>query len=141
MKKFIAITLLSLVSSVSMAATITTPANLTIQAVDGQKQYDATRLEVTQGQHLIELQVYADFSSGADESNIVKSKPLYLSVTVDNDDVMDITTAALLSADDAKNFINNPSVTINGNKTLKLYSHEQLMALILDEHHMMKAKD
>ena len=141
MKKLISITLLSLVSSVSMAATITTTDFLTIQAVNGQTQYNATHLDVTQGQHLIELQVYDDFSIGADDTNIVKSEPLYLSVTLDNDDVMDITTPALLSAEDAKDFIDNPTVTINGNKTMKLYSHEQLMALILEQHSMMTTKN
>jgi hypothetical protein len=53
MKKFIAISLLSIVSSVSMAATIPLPDNLIFTAVDGKTVQNKNQIDITPGQHLI----------------------------------------------------------------------------------------
>jgi hypothetical protein len=68
-----AISLLSLVISVSMAATISLPDYFIFTSVDGKPVSNKSQLEVSSDQHLIELQFYEVFSSGADETHFIKS--------------------------------------------------------------------
>ncbi len=58
MKKFIAITLLSAVSSMSMAATISLPDYLVFTSIDGQPTDRSSTIDIKQGQHLVELRFF-----------------------------------------------------------------------------------
>ncbi|MBB1322144.1 MULTISPECIES: DUF2057 family protein [Shewanella] len=141
MKKFIAISLLSLVSSVSMAATISLPDYLIFTAVDGKPVSNKSQLEISPGQHLIELQFYELFSSGADDTNFIKSDALYWSFNLSRDEDIKVYTKEILSSKNAKNFIKSPFITLESatikGETVKLVNHEELMAIIMKQHSKM----
>ncbi|AZG73356.1 DUF2057 family protein [Shewanella livingstonensis] len=141
MKKFIAISILSLASSVSMAATISLPDYLIFAAVDGEPVSNKSQLEVSPGQHLIELQFYELFSSGPDDTNFIKSDALYWSLNLTNDEDIQVNTKDILSAKNAKNFIKSPLITLDSasikGETVKLVNHQELMAIIMKQHSKM----
>ncbi|WP_434939918.1 DUF2057 family protein [Shewanella sp. HL-SH8] len=141
MKKFIAITLLLLVSTASMAATITLPDYLVFTAIDGKTVSKSSEIEIVPGQHLIELQLYELFSSGADDTNFIKSDALYWSINLTNDEDIKVSTTDILSLKNAKNFIKSPMITLNSaslkDETVKLVNHEELMAIIMKQHSKM----
>ena len=143
MKKLIAISILSFVSSMSMAATVTFPEPLTVRAIDGQSQPHSKQIEVAPGQHLLELQLFEDYSANADESKFIQSKALYWSLTLKNDDAVTVTIPPLLSTREAKDFLTNPVITINSasikDESVKLVNHEQLMSIIMKQHNMIMA--
>lgn len=143
MKKFIAITLLSLASSVSMAATISLPDYLIFAAVDGKpvSTTNSGQMEVSTGQHLIELQFYDVFSSGADDTNFIKSEALYWSLNLTKDEDIQVRNKDIFSSTDAKNFIASPVITLDRvslkGENVKLVNHEELMAIIMKQHSKM----
>lgn len=141
MKKFIAISLLSLASSVSMAATISLPDYLVFTAVDGKPTQKTSKIEVQQGQHLIELQFFELFSSAADDTNFIKSDSLYWSLNLTKDEDIQVSTKEILSAKNAKSFLLSPIITLNSpsmsDATVSLVNHEELMAIIMKQHSKM----
>ncbi|UCX05564.1 DUF2057 family protein [Shewanella glacialimarina] len=141
MKKFIAISLLSLASSASMAATISLPDYLIFTAIDGKPVLNKSQLEVSSGQHLIELQFYEVFSSGPDDTNSIKSDSLYWSLNLSKDEDIQVYTKDILSSKNAKNFIKSPFITLESatikGETVKLVNHQELMAIIMKQHTKM----
>ncbi|MGI2037336.1 DUF2057 family protein [Shewanella frigidimarina] len=141
MKKFIAITLLSLASSVSMAATISLPDNLIFTAIDGKSVSNSAQMEVSPGQHLIELQFYDVFSSGADDTNFIKSDALYWSLHLTKDEDIQVRSKEIFSSTNAKKFIASPMITLDRDsvkgENVKLVNHEELMAIIMKQHSKM----
>ncbi|PKG58044.1 DUF2057 family protein, partial [Shewanella sp. GutDb-MelDb] len=132
---------LTLVSSTSLAATISFPSYLAVQAVDGKKMANSHRVTVQPGQHLIELKLIEDFSAGADDNNFVKSAPLYWSVNLKKDENVQVSTSEILSISEAEDFISTPVITLNSasikNESVSLVNHEQLMSIILKQHSKM----
>jgi uncharacterized protein YccT (UPF0319 family) len=141
MKKFIAITLLSLASSAAMAATISLPDYLIFTAVDGKSSSNKSEMEVSPGQHLIELQFYDVFSSGADDTNFIKSDALYWSLYLTKDEDIHVRSKEIFSSTNAKKFIASPVITLDRasvkGENVKLVNHEELMAIIMKQHSQM----
>ena len=141
MKKFIAITLLSAVSSMSMAATISLPDYLEFTSIDGQPTDRSSTIDIKQGQHLVELRFFEVFTAGADDTNFVKSDSLYWSLNLTNDEDIQVSTKDILSTKNAKSFISSPVITLNSasmsNETVTLVNHEELMAIIMKQHRKM----
>jgi uncharacterized protein YccT (UPF0319 family) len=141
MKKFIAISLLSIVSSVSMAATISLPDNLIFTAVDGKTVQNKSQIDIAPGQHLIQIQYYDVFRPGVDDTDIIKSDALYWIYNLAKDEDIQVKTKEVLSSTSAKNFIKSPLITLDRanikGETVKLVNHEELMAIIMKQHSKM----
>ncbi|MCJ8303241.1 DUF2057 family protein [Shewanella sp.] len=141
MKKLILASLLTVISSASLAATISFPDYIAVQAVDGKAIANSHQVTVQPGQHLIELKLIEDFSAGADDTNFIKSKPLYWSVNIKKDEDIRISTGEILSITEAEEFISSPVITLNSvsikNESVSLVNHEQLMAIIMKQHSEM----
>jgi uncharacterized protein YccT (UPF0319 family) len=141
MKKLILASLLTLVSSTSLAATISFPSYLVVQAVNGKTMVSSHKVTVKPGHHLIELKYFEDFSAGADDTNFIKSDPLYWSVNLEKDENIQVSTSEILSTSEAEDFISSPVITLNSasikNQSVSLVNHEQLMSIILKQHSKM----
>jgi len=141
MKKLILASLLTVISSASLAATISFPSYLAVKAVNGKTMVNSHQVTVQPGQHLIELKFFEDFSAGADDNNFVKSEPLYWSINLKKDENIQVSTSKILSTSEAEDFISSPVITLNSasikNQSVSLVNHEQLMAIILKQHNKM----
>jgi hypothetical protein len=124
-----------------MAATISLPDYFIFTSVDGKPVSNKSQLEVSSDQHLIELQFYEVFSSGADETHFIKSDALYWSVNLTNDEDIQVNTKDILFAANAKSFIKLPLITFDSasikGETIKLVNHEELMAIIMKQKRKM----
>ncbi len=141
MKKFIAITLLSLASTVSMAATITLPDYLIFTAVDGQSVANKGQIDIEPGQHLLELQFYDVYSTGADDTNFVKSDALYWSLNLTKNEDIQVRAKDIFTTKSARKFIDSPQITIDTaslkGESVKLVNHAELMSIIMKQHSKM----
>lgn len=141
MKKFIAITLLSLASTVSMAATITLPDYLIFTAVDGQSVANKGQIDIEPGQHLLELKFYDVYSTGADDTNFVKSDALYWSLNLTKNEDIQVRAKDIFTTKSARKFIDSPQITIDTaslkGESVKLVNHAELMSIIMKQHSKM----
>ncbi|PKG55675.1 hypothetical protein CXF83_03240 [Shewanella sp. Choline-02u-19] len=135
MKKFISVIALSLASFTSMAASVSFPESLEVLGVNGLNNVDSRYLQLENGQNLIELQYRDLFESNADDSNWVRSEPLYLYIDLETAANYEAITPSILSEEDAYQFINSPYIKLTDDsgseKQVALMTHSQLMAKIL----------
>lgn len=135
MKKFISVIALLLASFTSMAASVSFPESLDIIGVNGLNNVDSRYLELENGQNLIELQYRDLFESNADDSNWVRSEPLYLYIDLKTAAHYNAITPSILSEEDAYRFINSPYLKLTdasgSEKQVALMTHSQLMTKLL----------
>ncbi|MCL1056568.1 DUF2057 domain-containing protein [Shewanella gelidimarina] len=135
MKKFISVIALSLASFTSMAASVSFPESLEVRGVNGLNNVDSRYLQLEDGQNLIELQYRDLFESNADDSNWVRSEPLYLYIDLETAANYKAITPSILSEEDAYQFIDSPYIKLTDDsgseKQVALMTHSQLMAKIL----------
>ncbi|QQX80603.1 DUF2057 family protein [Shewanella sp. KX20019] len=135
MKKFISVIALSLASFTSMAASVSFPESLEVLGVNGLNSVDGRYLQLDNGQNLIELQYRDLFESNADDSNWVRSEPLYLYIDLKTAENYKAVTPSILSEEDAYQFIDSPYIKLTdasgSEKQVALMTHSQLMAKLL----------
>ncbi|GIU25919.1 DUF2057 family protein [Shewanella sp. MBTL60-007] len=135
MKKFISVIALSIASFTSQAASVAFPESIEVLAVNGLSNVDSRYLELDQGQNLIEVQYRDLFETNAEDSNWVKSEPLYLYIDLETAANYKAFTPSILSEEDAYQFIDNPTIKLNdgmgSEKQVSLMTHGQLMAKLL----------
>jgi uncharacterized protein YccT (UPF0319 family) len=135
MKNFISVIALSLASFTSMAASVSFPESLEILGVNGLNKVDSRYLQLENGQNLIELQYRDLFESNADDSNWVRSEPLYLYIDLKTAANYKAITPSILSEEDAYQFIDSPYIKLTDDhgseKQVALMTHSQLMAKLL----------
>lgn len=135
MKKLISVIALSIASFTSQAASVAFPESIEVLAVNGLSNVDSRYLELEQGQNLIEVQYRDLFETNAEDSNWVRSEPLYLYIDLETAANYKAFTPRILSEEDAYLFIDNPTIKLNdgmGNeKQVSLMTHGQLMTQLL----------
>ncbi|MEC4727938.1 DUF2057 domain-containing protein [Shewanella sp. D64] len=136
MKTFITAVALTLASFTSLAASVSFPESLDITGVNGQTKFNNHQVQLNQGKNLIELKYYDTFEVNADDSGAwVKSQPLYLLMTSNNQEQYRAFTPDIESEEEAYEFINNPVITLTNTagmeKEIALLTHHQLMAQLL----------
>lgn len=135
MKKFISVIVLSLASFISSAASVSFPESIEVLAVNGLSKVDSRYLELNDGQNLIEVQYRDLFESNAEDSNWVRSEPLYLYVDFDTAANYKAITPSIQSEEDAYQFIDNPMIKLTdnmgGEQHVSLMTHGQLMTKLL----------
>ncbi|MCL2917209.1 DUF2057 family protein [Shewanella litorisediminis] len=115
MKTFIisfAITAGLLLSSFAGAATISLPEQLGLNAVNGERPADKA-LILSNGSYLLELSFEEHYASSADDSGQwLRSGPLYLPLSVGDEQVLTLKLPRLYSYDEAKRFLNAPKANL-----------------------------
>ena len=140
MKTFItiaALTLASLVSFSSSAASVSFPDSLSVTGINGDTKFDTHEIQLAEGKNLIELKYHDIFEVNADDSGAwVKSAPLYL-IMSSNEQVLryQAMTPVIYTAEEAYDFIDNPVITLKDtqgeSRDITLLNHHQLMAKLL----------
>ncbi len=141
MKTFItavALTVASLTafSSTATAASVSFPDTLEVTGINGETQFNSHKIQLVDGENLIELKYHDIFEVNADDSGAwVKSAPLYLIMNSDEQVKYQAVTPIIDTEDEAYDFIDNPVITLKGaqgdNKDVTLLTHHQLMAKLL----------
>ena len=139
MKTFItiaALTLTSLVSFSSSAASVSFPDSLSVTGINGETKFGTHQIKLAEGKNLIELKYHDIFEVNADDSGAwVKSAPLYLILNSDEQVQYQAMTPVIDTEDEAYDFIDNPVITLKGtqgdSKNVTLLTHHQLMAQLL----------
>lgn len=135
MKKFISIITLSLASFMSSAASVSFPEAIDVLAVNGLNNVDGRYLELNQGHNLIEVRYSDLFEASAEDSNWVRSEPLYLYLDFDVASHYQALIPNIKTEEDAYLFIENPMLQLRDakgdEKQLSLMTHSQLMAKLL----------
>ncbi|WP_076537647.1 DUF2057 family protein [Shewanella sp. UCD-KL21] len=129
---------LLLSSFTALSASITFHDDLDVDSVNGVIVEFQREVDLGQGLHFLEISYSDLFQDNADDSGYwVKSEPLYLRLDVQGSETYHLDIPELYSADDAKDFIQNPiiSLTTDGNnyKDITLLSQSQLFTLLLHE--------
>ncbi len=139
MKKFItvtALTLASLASFSSFAASVSFPDSLSIVGINGETKFDTHQTQLARGNNFIELKYKDNFEFNADDTGAwVKSAPLYLILNSNDHGQYQAMTPVINTKDEAHDFINNPMITLRGtqgrSKDVTLLTHYQLINQLL----------
>lgn len=135
MKKFISVIALSIASFASQATSVSFPESIEVLAVNGLSNVDSRYLELDLGQNLIEVQYRDLFETNAEDSNWVRSEPLYLYIDLETAANYKAFTPNIVSEEDAYLFIDNPTIKLNdgmgSEKQVSLMTHGQLMTKLL----------
>ncbi|MBB1440714.1 DUF2057 family protein [Shewanella sp. SG41-4] len=121
----------------AQASSITVPDSIIVETVNGQNVGLKNIIGLSHGQQLVEIQYRDLFQDNADDSgHWVRSGALYLTLEVADNQHYKLTTPDIFSADEAKNFLNNPEITlsVNGqsdNNVVLLTSSQLLTQLVL----------
>ena len=137
MKTFItiaALTLTSLVSFSSSAASVSFPDSLTVTGINGDTQFGTHEIQLAEGKNLIELKYHDIFEVNADDSGAwVKSAPLYLIMSSNQQVQYQAMTPVIDNQDEAYDFIDNPVITLKDaqgeSRDITLLNHHQLMVI------------
>ncbi|MCE9786065.1 DUF2057 family protein [Shewanella chilikensis] len=101
------------IASGSFAAELNLPDNLVIKAIDGQAVSSFDRHQLTAGKHVVELKYRDIFAVNADDSGSwVKSGPLYLTLTVAEQQSLQLQLPTLDTEAEAKAFIRSPQLQV-----------------------------
>ncbi|MCL1067975.1 DUF2057 domain-containing protein [Shewanella olleyana] len=126
---------LLLTSFTAQSSSITFHDDLDVDSVNGVVVEFQREVDLVAGEQLIEVSYSDLFQDNADDSgHWVKSKPLYLKLDVAGTEKYHLELPELYSADDAKDFLQNPvlSLSIDGQAhDVTLLSQSQLFTLIL----------
>ncbi len=136
MKTLITAVALTFASFTSLAASVSFPESIDVTGVNGKSQLNNHQIELTKGENLIELKYYDIFEANADDSGAwVKSQPLYLLISSENQEQYNALTPRIDTEEEAYDFINNPVLTLKNTagkeKEVALLTHHQLMAKLL----------
>lgn len=135
MKTFItiaALTLASLVSFSSSAASVSFPDSLTVTGMNGDTKFAPHEIQLAEGKNLIELKYFDIFEVNADDSGAwVKYAPLYLIMSSNQQVQYQAMTPVIDNQDEAYDFIDNPVIT------LKDAQGESIDITMLNHHHLM----
>ncbi|MCK8046962.1 DUF2057 domain-containing protein [Shewanella sp. 1CM18E] len=135
MKKFISVITLSLASFFTSAASVSFPESIDVLTLNGLSHVDSRYLELETGHNLIEVRYSDLFESSAEDSNWVRSEPLYLYLDFETANNYQAFTPSIVSEEDAYQFIDNPTIHLKdgmgGEKQVSLMTHSQLMAKLL----------
>jgi len=118
------------------ASSLTVPDSLIVETVNGENvSFDST-IGLKRGQQLVEINYRDLFQDNADDSGYwVRSKPLYLTLNVAKNQRYEIITPTIYSAEDAREFLENPQVklTINGehHDDVELLTQAQLLTQLM----------
>ncbi|MCC4832925.1 DUF2057 family protein [Shewanella sp. 1_MG-2023] len=127
---------LLLTSFAAQSSSITFHDDLDVDSVNGVVIEFEREVDLGTGEQLIEVSYSDLFQDNADDSgHWVKSQPLYLKLDVSGNEKYHLELPELYSADDAKDFLQNPvlSLTIDGqqHQDITLLSQSQLFTLLL----------
>ncbi|QYJ75224.1 DUF2057 family protein [Shewanella sp. FJAT-52076] len=102
-----------LLSPLASAANISLPEQLGLQAVNGERSITKP-LNLPKGDHLLELRFAEMYASSADDSGRwLRSGPLYLPLSVGDEQLLTLTLPKLYSYDEARRFLKAPKATLN----------------------------
>ncbi|GIU54201.1 MULTISPECIES: DUF2057 family protein [Shewanella] len=122
-------------SFAAQSSSITLHDDLDIDSVNGVVIEFQREVDLVAGEQLIEVSYSDLFQDNADDSgHWVKSEPLYLKLDVAGNENYHLELPELYSAEDAKDFLQNPvmSLSIDGQaKDVTLLSQSQLFTLLL----------
>lgn len=127
-----------LLSSLASAATINLPQQLGLEAVNGER--DITKpLMLPKGDHLLELRFAEMYASNADDSGQwLRSGPLYLPLSVGDEQLLTLTLPKLYSYDEARRFLKAPKATLSRDSKsdgqVILLDHAAMMARMAAAH-------
>ncbi|AXQ14085.1 DUF2057 domain-containing protein [Shewanella algae] len=100
-------------ASGSFAAELNLPDNLVIKAIDGQAVSNFDRHQLSAGKHIVELKYRDIFAVNADDSGSwVKSGPLYLTLTVAEQQSLQLQLPTLDTEAEANAFIRSPELKV-----------------------------
>ncbi|MCE9851969.1 DUF2057 family protein [Shewanella chilikensis] len=100
-------------ASGSFAAELNLPDNLVIKAIDGQAVSNFDRHQLSAGKHIVELKYRDIFAVNADDSGSwVKSGPLYLTLTVAEQQSLQLQLPTLDTEAEANAFIRSPMLKV-----------------------------
>ncbi|MBO2597510.1 MULTISPECIES: DUF2057 family protein [Shewanella] len=100
-------------ASGSFAAELNLPDNLVIKAIDGQAVSNFDRHQLSAGKHIVELKYRDIFAVNADDSGSwVKSGPLYLTLTVAEQQSLQLQLPTLDTEAEANAFIRSPQLKV-----------------------------
>ncbi|GGP48379.1 DUF2057 family protein [Shewanella saliphila] len=118
------------------ASSLTVPDSLVVETVNGESVSLDSTVGLKRGQQLVEINYRDLFQDNADDSGYwVRSKPLYLTLNVANNQRYEIITPTIYSAEEAREFLDNPQVklTINGehHDDVELLTQAKLLTQLL----------
>ncbi|WP_144208564.1 DUF2057 family protein [Shewanella donghaensis] len=127
-----------LASFTAQSSSLTFHDDLDVDSVNGVVIEFQREVSLNQGLQLLEISYSDLFQDNADDSgHWVKSEPLYLQLNVEGNDNLHLTLPEFYSADDAKDFLQNPVISLSKNgsntKDIALLSQSQLFTLLLLE--------
>ncbi|ARD22584.1 MULTISPECIES: DUF2057 family protein [Shewanella] len=124
-----------LTSFTAQSSSITFHDDLDVDSVNGVVIEFQREVDLIPGEQLIEVSYSDLFQDNADDSgHWVKSEPLYLKLNVEGNEQYHLDLPELYSADDAKDFLQNPvlSLSVDGEpQDITLLSQSQLFTLLL----------
>lgn len=127
-----------LFSALASAANINLPEQLGLRAVNGQHEI-AKPLKLPKGDHLLELRFSEMYASNADDSGQwLRSGPLYLPLSVGDEEVLTLSLPKLYSYNEAKDFLKAPKAELvrDGHPIgqVLLLDHAAMMAKLARSH-------
>lgn len=135
--KLLTKTILSAVIAISstsaFAASVSIPSSMQVSEINGFGVKNSQEFKLAEGQNLIKLRYIEDFAFNADDSGaLIKSKPLFWNVSVQDGVKYTVTLPELMTQDEARKFIKNPVIQVSDGKGLtrtdNLSNQYQLMA-------------
>jgi uncharacterized protein YccT (UPF0319 family) len=120
----------------AQASSITVPDSIIVETINGKNVSFEHTIGLNHGQQLVEINYRDIFQDNADDSGgWVRSETLYLTLNVDHNQRYELATPVIYSAEDAREFLDNPQVTlsINGqhHKDVALMTQLQLLTQLI----------
>ncbi|GGI81968.1 DUF2057 family protein [Shewanella gelidii] len=130
---------LALGSSITHAASVSLPESLEIRSLNGQAVTGVSQIQLSEGEHLLELQYDDLFESNADDTGArVTSQALYLPIELQDSQAYRLVTANINSEEDARAFVDAPVVylldTQGNRRQIDLVTQKQLMLQVILGH-------
>jgi uncharacterized protein YccT (UPF0319 family) len=118
------------------ASSLTVPDSMIIETINGNGVSFGSTIGLGHGQQLVEINYRDLFQDNADDSgHWVRSESLYLTLKVAQNQRYELATPVIYSAEDARDFLDNPQVTlsINGqhHKNVALVTQAQLLTQLV----------
>ena len=120
----------------AQASSITVPDSMIVETVNGQNVSIKNTIGLSHGQQLVEINYRDLFQDNADDSgHWVRSESLYLTLEVAENQRYELATPEIYSAEDAREFLDNPQVTLSVNgqqqKNVALLTQSQLLTQLV----------